>query len=198
MAVDTMDLTPTTELEAINLMLATIGESPVNTVEDNGVVDAVMARQQLRAMSRRVQAKGWHWNTEKRLTLARTYPEGEIKLPANTLRVDTTYTDIGTDVVRRGDRLYDRVNHTFEFRRDLMVDLVVFLPFEELPESARQYITLAAARKFQESQVGSETLSKFSMRDELLALSDLQNDEGETGDYNVLDEHYGPGGALAR
>lgn len=193
-----MDLTPTTELEAINLMLASIGESPVNTAEDNGVVDAVMARQMLRASSRRVQAKGWSWNTDKALTLARSYPEGEVKLPANTLRVDTVGDSVGVDVVQRGNRLYDRRNHTYEFGTALVVDLVSFLPFEELPETARQFITISAGRKFQESQVGSETLAKFNRSDETLAWADLCNEQAETADYNFLTEAYGPGGVLDR
>lgn len=192
-----MDLVPTTELEAINLMLAAIGESPVNTVEDNGVVDAVMARQRLRATSRSVQAKGWHWNTDIGLVLARSYPDGEVAVPANTLKVDTVGPSKGIDVVLRGKRLYDRRRHTFQFDTSLTVNLVSLLPFEELPETARQYITVSAVRQYQESRVGSEALSRFNQRDELLAWADLLNEEGENADYNLLEEHY-VGGALDR
>ena len=62
-------LSPTTELEAINTMLSTIGESPVNTVEDTGNVDVVIARQILQTASREVQARGWHFNTEINYTI---------------------------------------------------------------------------------------------------------------------------------
>lgn len=193
-----MELVPTTELEAVNLMLAAIGESPVNTVADNGVVDAVMARARLRATSRAVQARGWHWNTDKALVLARSYPEGEVLVPANTLKVDTVGESKDVDVVLRGKRLYDRRRHTFSFDTNLTVDLVTMLPFEELPETARQYITVSAVRQFQEGRVGSETLSTFNRRDELIALADLLNEEGENADHNIITEHYAPGGALDR
>jgi hypothetical protein len=181
-----MDLTPTTELEAVNAMLRTIGESPVSTIEDNGVIDAVTARQQLRNTSRRVQARGWHWNTEKALVLVRSFPEGEVKVPANTLKVDTVGPSAGVDVTLRGNRLYDRTKHTFAFDTSLTVDLVAFLRFEELPENARQYITIAASRKFQQDTVGSDTLSNFNLRDELMALVALQDEEAANADYNIF------------
>ena len=52
-----MQQTATTELEAINTMLSVIGESPVNTVDGSGVVDAVLARQILHEVSRHVQSR---------------------------------------------------------------------------------------------------------------------------------------------
>lgn len=193
-----MILAPTTELEAVNTILASIGESPVNTVEDNGVVDAVIARQHLHNTSRRIQSRGWHWNTETGLTLTRTFPEGEIHLPNNTLRVHTTGADNDIDAVQRGKRLYNRRTHSYAFDRSLTVSLVLFLPFDELPEAARQYITSVAGRLFQEGQVGSHILERFVLRTELQALADLENAEAITANYNILPAHYGPGGALNR
>jgi hypothetical protein len=181
-----LELRPSTELEAINFMLATIGESPVNTVEDNGVVDAVLARQFLTMTMRRCQAKGWHWNTEKSLVLARTFPENHVFLPRATLKVDTVGPSSDVDAVIRGGRLYDRANHTYAFEADVTVDLVVMLPFEELSETVRQYVMIAASRSYQEKFVGSEALARFSQRDELMAWADLVNEEAENGDFNVL------------
>ncbi len=181
-----LDLRPSTELEAVNLMLATIGESPVNTIEDNGVVDAVLARQILTMTSRRCQSRGWHWNIEKALVLSRTFPEGHVYLPRSCLKVDTVGPSADIDVTMRGKRLYDRTNHTFEFKTDLTVDAVLMLPFEDLSEPARQYIMVSAARRFQENIVGSEALARFSQRDELMAWSDLVNEEAENGDFNIL------------
>lgn len=179
-------LTPTTELEAINQMLSVIGESPVNTVEDTGVIDAVVARQILAQCSRDTQVVGWHWNTEIDFPLTPTFPEGELLLPPNTLKVDTTGRDADLDLVQRGNRLYDRKNHTFQVKRDVKIEIVLFLPFEELPEAARSYIAIRAARTFQERMVGSETLWQFNSRDELKAWANLQNAEAETLDLNVL------------
>ncbi|MCQ1856388.1 hypothetical protein, partial [Neorhizobium galegae] len=90
----------------------------------------------------------------------------------------------------RGQRLYDRRNHTFEIGKTVKVEIVFLLPFEELPEAARTYITIKAGRRFQEGQIGSELLSNFSLRDEQMALFALEDAEGETADLNILDNSF--------
>ena len=190
-------LAPTTELEAINTMLSTIGEAPVNTVEDNGIVDAVIARQILRSTSREVQARGWHFNTERGFLLTPD-SEGFITLPPTVLRVDTVEESQDIDVVLRGNRLYDRRNHTFKFNKPIRVDAVILLPFDDLPEVAREYITIRAARIFQERVVGSDSLSSFSKNDELRALVALQEMEADTADYNILTDNYSVARVLSR
>jgi hypothetical protein len=176
--------TPTTVLEAVNLMLSTIGEAPVSTVENSGVLDAVAARQQLSVINREVQTRGWHWNTEENVTITPSHPDGFIILPSNTLRVDASDVDI--DAVQRGNRLYDRKNRTYQFSRPVTVDLILLLPFEELPEAARFYITIRAARKFQEGVLGSPELSQFTLRDEIMAKATLEDAEANTADFNIL------------
>ena len=53
----------TTELEAVNIMLSSIGEAPVNSLS-SGLVDAELAQTTLHNVSREVQAAGWSFNTE--------------------------------------------------------------------------------------------------------------------------------------
>lgn len=179
-------ITPTTELEAVNLLLDVIGEAPISNLENSAVVDAVKARAVLSEVSRATQQKGWHFNTEIDYELVPTVYEKEIILPGNCLRVDTTKAQRDFDVVQRGNRLYDRKNHTYKFDRSLKVDMVILLPFEELPEVARYYISIRAARVFQARTVGSEALYQFNAQDETLALNDLKRAEGITGDYNMF------------
>ena len=181
-----MELQLTTELDAVNAMLHAIGESPVNTVNDNGVVDAVTARQTLQMTSRRIQSQGWSWNTDLSMTLSRSFPEGEVKIASNTLRVIPRGPSSRLKLTIRGTRLYNRLTHSYEFEAPVVADVVSFLRFEDLPEHARQFITIAAARKFQEGHVGSETLSGFTRRDELLAWSNLMDAETQEADYNML------------
>lgn len=182
--------TPTTVLEAVNQIIATIGEPPVSSIEDNGVIDAVMALQALSAVNREVQLKGWHWNTEEHYPIARTFPEGELRLPRNTLRVNPSGEFNRLDLVHRGQRLYDRKNHTYTFDQGITVNITLLLPFDELPEAARTYITIKAGRRFQEGQIGSELLSKFSEKDELWAKVALEDAEGDTADLNILDNAF--------
>jgi len=184
-----MNLIPTTELEAINLMLFGIGESPVNSVEENGVVDAVVARSLLHNTSREVQERGWHWNTLEGFTLAVTLPFGFISLPDNTLKVDTVGADADRNLIQRGKRLFDKDRNTFVFDREVTVNLVEFLPFEELPQAARTFIAHEAAQRFQQSRVGSETLSTFEERHRLRAWAALLDAEAETADRSIFDNY---------
>lgn len=182
----TTAVTPTTELEAVNLMLSVIGESPISSLSDVGLVDAVQARQILSEVSRAVQSKGWHFNTETDYPLSRELYTDNINVPANCLRVDTTGPDEGTDVVQRGTRLYNRTDHTYAFTKDLKVSMVVLLPFDELPEPARYYIAVRAARVFQARTVGSDTLYQFTAKDEQDANVAFKKAEGDTADHNIL------------
>ena len=182
-------LSPTTELEAINTMLSTIGESPVNAVEDTGNVDVVIARQILQSVSREVQARGWHFNTEKNYTIT---PDsaGYLVLPNAVLKVDTVYPDCSKDVVVRGSRLYDREKHTYVFTDAVKVDMTILLTFDELPEVARNYVTIRASRIFQERVVGSDTLHAFNSQDEARAMVSLMEYEADTADLNILSGNY--------
>lgn len=182
-------LSPTTELEAINTMLSTIGESPVNTVEDTGNVDVVIARQILQSVSREVQARGWHFNTEKNQNITPN-SDGYLVLPNTVLKVDTVYPDDSKDVVVRGSKLYDRENHTYVFTDAVKVDMTVLLTFDELPEVARNYVTIRASRIFQERVVGSDTLQAFNSQDEARAMVSLMEYEADTADLNILSGNY--------
>lgn len=178
-------LSLTTELEAVNTILSVIGESPISSLQEGAAVaDAVTAQSTLSEVNRAVQSKGWHFNTEKEFELSPAVGTGYITVPSNTLRVDATDTWI--DVVQRGTRLYDRTNHTYAFSQSIKTDLVVLLPFDELPETARYYITIKAARVFQSRTVGSDALFQFTAVDERDALAALKRAEGITGDYNIL------------
>lgn len=190
-------LTPTTELDAINTMLSVIGEAPVNTVEDNGNVDAVMALQILHSTSREVQARGWHFNTEKSYPLTPD-SDGFLVLPNTVLRADTVDTSSDIDVVVRGNRLYNRREHTFQFEDAVHVDMVILLSFDELPEPARHFITIRASRIFQERVVGSDSLSGFTQKDELRSFVSLQEMEADTADYNILTDSYSVARVLHR
>jgi hypothetical protein len=182
--------TPTTVLEAVNAIIATIGEPPVSSVEDNGVLDAVMALQALSAVNRQVQLKGWHWNTETNYPIAATYPDGELRVPRNTLRISPSRDFAHLDLVLRGDRLYDRKSHTFSVGQSIKADVVFLLPFDELPEAARTYITIKSGRRFNEGQIGSDLLSTFSQRDEMEARFALEDAEGETSNLNILGHEF--------
>ena len=181
-------MTPTTKLEAVNIILTSIGESPVNSLS-SGLVDAEMAETVLDAVNRDVQSQGWHFNTENEITLTPDISTGYTYLPANCLRLDMSKDSADKDLVQRGAKLYDRKNHTYDIKNKVSVDMVVLLPFEDIPESARRLINLRAARIFQDRAVGSTELHGFQERDEMLALVELKDAEADTADHNVFDNY---------
>lgn len=176
-------MTPMTELEAVNTMLASIGQAPVNTLEVAGIKDVSIARMHLHNVSREVQSKGWHFNTDVGVTLPLNQA-GEALIPTNTLRVDVT--DFRKDFVERQGKLWDRENLTFELEEAPEVTIVYFFDFEELPQAARNYIATRAARLFQTNVIGSRILFEYTAQHEAEAYANLRRAENKTKDANML------------
>jgi len=192
--------TPTTKLEAVNSMLSTIGEAPVNSLT-SGLVDAETAETILNEVSRSVQAHGWNFNSEPDYTVAAD-TSGNVILPTEIIRADlanseTKYRSSKQEYVQRGNKMYDKIKHSFNIGKALKLDVVVLLDFEICPEVARRYITVKAARIFQERVVGSDSLSAMNRNDEQEALFALREMEGDNGDYNIFDD-YGTASVLDR
>ncbi|MEY9719275.1 hypothetical protein ABIA22_001765 [Sinorhizobium fredii] len=183
----TVGLAPLTELEAINEILATGSDSPISTLEENTVIDASLAMNTLRATSVEVQTRGWNFNTEESWPLA---PDntGEIRLPRNTLKLDTVGESAGLNCVQRGLRLYNKGDRTYTFDGPVTVDLVVGLDFEELPSTARLYITIKAARKYQDRYFGDPNTHSYTLQDELAAQSVMMDEELQSTDPNMLSD----------
>lgn len=182
-----MQLNVTTKLSAVNTMLFTIGESPINTLEGGNVVDAVTAQQVLEDVSREVQSEGWGFNTEKNYPLSRqAFAPFVIYVPDTALACDPS--DTTSEVIVRGTRLYDLKNHTYEFpdTSKIECDIIWHLEFEELPETARRYITIRAARIFQDGAVGSDTIHTFTERDEFQARARFRKANSRVRDKNLL------------
>lgn len=192
--------TPTTELEAVNIMLSTIGEAPVNNLE-SGLVDAETAETILKNVSRDVQSHGWNFNSEPDYTVAAD-TSGNVILPTEIVRADlaqseTKFRSSKNEYIQRGNKMYDKVNHTYNIGTALKLDVVVLLTFDLLPEIARRYIAIKASRIFQERVVGSAELSQMNRNDEQQAWFALQEMEGDNSDYNIFDD-YGTASVLDR
>jgi hypothetical protein len=180
--------TLTSKLEAVNSMLGHIGESPVNSISDTNAlpISAATAVSVLDEVSRSVQAEGWHFNTELKVTLSPA-GDGTITLSDDILEVDTIDTSI--DIAQRGLSLFDRSNNTSVFSKALEVNLTRLLDFTSLPEAARRYITLRASRVFQGRMVGSRELEALIARDEYNARADLMDAEGNNSDRTIFDSY---------
>ncbi len=184
-----MSLAGTTELEAVNTMLSMIGEAPVNSLTGTLPLDATIAKNTLTEISREVQAAGWHYNTEFKVTLAKDV-NNKIPLAANIMRVDldtARYDKHSLDVVKRGEFLYNKSKHTFTFDDALDATVIYYLQFDELPENVKRYINIRAGRIFADRVVGEQQLHGFTQQEELNALAILKQEEADTGNHNIFD-----------
>lgn len=186
---DITTLLPTTELEAVNAMLDTIGEAPIDSLIDIEAPDAGTALRRLRVASKAVQLIGWEWNTELDVVITPN-GDGHLVLPNNTLKVIAAQCDSTMRLTHRGDKLYDKKNQTYIFTKTAKATLIVALLFEEMPEAARQYVMLTAADKFQDGVLGSPTLDKEAEESRMQALQSLEAAESEAGQYNILTDNY--------
>ena len=180
----------TTKLEAVNTMLGFIGEAPINSLDDNtGVGDAPVAEKVLDEINREVQSQGWHFNTEFDVEFTPN-SDKEIIFSDNIIRADLDRSRYpNTDVTLRGSKLYNRSKNTFEFDDEVKGELVRILEWEEIPEIARRYVTLRAARILQDRQVGADSLTQVGVREELFALSALREYDSETADTTIFDAY---------
>jgi len=177
-----MAVAATTELECINIMLAAIGEAPINTLP----VDAVTAQRTLAEINKDVQNEGWSFNQEFNVKLTRD-GTNQIALGTDMLKVDANVFDHPTiDVIQRGLKMYDRKNNTYVFDTDLTCNVTYFRNFDEIPESARRYINIRAARVFVDRLVGDDGLRTYTAQDEARARANLMENDMDNADHNVL------------
>jgi len=180
-------MAPTTKLEAINTMLSAIGEAPVTQL-NSGLVEADIAETILESVNREVQGQGFHFNRELNVTF-NPDSNNNIVLPANILRADTTQNTSNPDLIQRGLKMYNRVTSTYNITQAVTLDLVVLLNFEDIPEVAKRYITIRAARIFLDRVVGSATLHGFNQEDETRALLELRDMEAEGQDFSIFNNY---------
>ena len=182
-----MSIAATTELESVNIMLAAIGESPINTLTGLLPVDARLAQSTLAEVNKGVQSEGWSFNTEIDVTFTKDNTTKQISIATDILRIDPNiHQHPSVDAIQRGLKMYDRLNNTFEFDEDLICTVVYFRPFTEIPEPARYYITIKAARIFVDRLVSDQGLRTFTEQDELRARSVLMETDLANADHNIL------------
>ncbi len=192
-----MAIARTTELQAVNTMLSAVGEPPINNLEGQKNADAAIARNILEEVNTEVQSHGWHFNTQLDVSLD---PDSnkEIVLADNVVRVDIAYRTTGTgssslyddrDVTQRGGKLFNRSDNTYEFTKAVKAMVIYLLDWDDLPEPARRYITVRAARIFQDRMVGSQAHHAFSKEDEVRARALLREFEMDTGDHSIFDNY---------
>ena len=176
---------PVNELEAVNMLLAAVGEAAVSSLETATTVDVTQAKNLLSNINREVQQKGWHFNTEWDVVLSL---DSDSRIPLGTT-VLSIYSPTKMTTIRGREGspfLYDLDNNTFTWTASINDAVTItLLDFEDIPQTARQYITTKAARIFQEEIVGQVSAEAVNRQEEVEAYADLLDDEGERSGFNV-------------
>lgn len=196
----------TSKLNAVNTLLAIIGEAPVNSLNPPLTGDASLADQVIDEVSREVQGAGWSWNTMLYDSIPLDASTGQSQLPGNTLAVRFNPISYPSQrFVLRGLRLFDRVKNTYDLRSSLGValtgnssnivaEIVEELDWDSIPETGKRYITIRAGRIFANRAVTSASIESYTAEDEQNALQILKRTEDMAQNYNFIsgpDDMYG-------
>lgn len=134
-----------TELDAVNLIRGSVGKAPVSTLSTANP-DVIAAQLRLKNSAIELQTTSWWFNTELSFKILPN-ADNELVIPDNAVEVRPC--NPFTYLTTRGNRLYNTVDNTFEFTEPVTVDMLISLPFSDLPYVAANWIQYDAARKFQ-------------------------------------------------
>ena len=184
-----------TELDAVNSILMSVGETPVNTLTVQSP-EVAIAQKTLRQVCREIQAEGWSYNTENEYPID-TDTNNQVIVPNNVLQMDLNIFQHGKDydVVKRSDngvmKVYDKKNHTFTFENcdKLYFDMIWMLDFEDLPQAFKDYVTVRASRIASNRMVNNPQSSKLIEQDEAGARALALEYETKQADHNIFNDY---------
>ena len=178
-----------TELQAINQILAGVGQAPVTTLERTNP-DVAISYDTLQQVSREVQSEGWTFNREY------SYPftpdeKNEIEWPKNALQLDVStdpkyFNGKHYDTVKRDGKLYDRRSHSYKFPQTLYCDVKWLFDWEDLPIPIQLYIVARATSRASSQLIGDPEQLQMMMNTESYLRAMALEYETQQGDYNYL------------
>ena len=185
------------ELQAVNEILASVGQAPVTTIETQTLTfedgtevtevsnpDVAIVLNTLNQTSREVQAEGWTFNVDYNVKV--TPVNGEILIPDNYLQIDAVECNRNIDVARREGKLYDRVNQTFTFTDPIYCDIKKLYNWEDLPIPIRDYIVARSATIFSQRTVGDSTQYQMLQQREAYTRAMALEYECNQGDFTYF------------
>ena len=180
------------ELPAVNEILASVGQAPVTTLDQTNP-DVAIAYDTLTNVSREVQAEGWTFNTEEFYELT---PDGngEIVIANNILQLDL-HDEKGNqyETVRRNGKLYDKVNHTYDWStwEKVACDVVWLFDWVDLPRPIQDYIVARAAAIVSSRIVGDAQQYQILSQKEQWNRAQAMEYECNQGDYTFFGHQRG-------
>ena len=143
------------KLDIVNACLKTMGETKLNTLEDDhGYKDDALDL--IDRVHRDVSSLSLWFNTEW-LKLQPQADSKYIMVPTDVIKVDPVPQCGLRRVAQRGRRLYDTGRNTYEFDGPVTVKVARLLDFENLPYEAMMFIRDDAVLRFQSDFDGDNT-----------------------------------------
>ena len=182
-----------TELSAVNSILGSIGQAPISQLDfTNPEVSFVYNL--LKESNQDVQSEGWIFNKEYHIKNTSKTTDNKFIIPSDVMRIDMSDAwDRTRDFVRRKDtdglwKIYDRVNHTFEFPQDdfFYFNYVRLLNFEDIPAPFQRYIIYKACGRAAVQLVSNADLQKMMSTFESQARAACMEYECNQGDHNFM------------
>tara|TARA_R110002020_G_C16276849_1_gene771520 strand:+ start:959 stop:1564 length:606 start_codon:yes stop_codon:yes gene_type:complete len=171
-----------TELEALNMLLRAIGQRAVVDI-DSTLPSAENARDTLNRIRGTAQGRGWWFNLDYNVVYTPDEVSGHIELPSQirTVRTETS------DIIKRGNKLYDRYNQTFIFTAPVcVVREQRTVDWDDMPADMQVYVAHRAAADFISDEL--EDAAKEERHNGLagLALVEVKKQDLEANRYNVF------------
>tara|TARA_R100000458_G_scaffold53133_1_gene55139 strand:- start:403 stop:1041 length:639 start_codon:yes stop_codon:yes gene_type:complete len=184
-----------TELDAVNSILMSVGESPVNTLTVQSP-EVAIAQSTLRQVCREILAEGWSFNLETDYPID-TDSNDQVQVPNNVLKIDLNIYQHGKDynIVQKKDnnvlKIYDKTSHSFNFpnAEKLYFDIVWMVAFEDCPQPIKDYITARASRISATRMVANPEAVKLLEADEAYARALAIEYDTSQGDHNIFNDY---------
>jgi len=184
-----------TELSAVNTILGAIGQSPVTAIElsigsntpSYQDPETAIIHNILKECNSDIQNEGWSFNREDHVKFTPDPTTKHIIIPTNVLRIDSENPeDKSINTIRRHGKLYDKVNHTYEFEDEIFCNVVYFFEYEDIPSIFKRLITYKAAGRAAAQLVTNTSLVQLLQLQEQAARASCLEYECNQGDYNML------------
>lgn len=179
-------------LTALNTVLTSIGQTPVTTIERTNP-DVAICYDTLMQVSKEVQSEGWTFNREFNYTGFPRDVNNEIVIPSNVLqlKLSDNPTNRYYDAVQRNGKLYDRLNHTYDWEYDPEVDVTWELDFADIPAPVQSYITSKAATTACQRLVGDDQQYRTLMQKEMVDRSTALEYDCNQGQFSFFGTQQG-------
>ena len=152
--------------------------------------------QLLQECVRDIQNEGWVFNRELAVPFTPDANDN-IVFTSDVLRLDVNgdYINRGTNVVQRDGKLYDKVQHTYEFNKannlvnpdgKIYLDVTWLFSYDDLPQTFKRYAIAKAQVRAAAQLVSNPQLFAMLQQQEGMARSSCMEYEASTGDYTMM------------